>query len=202
VRALIPRLCAIGVTACGGATSQPERPSIANTAEGTPRRAVDARICTSLPSEVEPIAVAELEREVTPRDTPTARTLLLGPWTGHTFLLDGELGQPGSQPQRSDYEAWCFDVDGRVSKGPIPRGTDDMPDDAPECKPRSRSYAIRRDDEAGGLLVLEETMRGGCPDSAGFYEPYVHPYQVSRLDEQFLVLIDGVTGRVGGYRRR
>ncbi len=196
---LLRCLYVVGIGACGGAGSRTERPSIANTVERTPRRAANTTICKSSPTGVEPITAAELERAVTPPDDAAARTLLLGPWTGHAFALDGPIGQPGSNPEPGTADARCFDVDGHAS---VRADADHSARDGGDCKPRSRTYRIRRDEEAGDELVLEERLSGGCPDDAGYDRPYVHPYYVSRLDERFLVLVDGVTGNVTGYRRR
>lgn len=184
-----------GLAACGGAPPLLASPPT-DTRAAT--RTVESQ-CTRRVTPTEPLSRKELEHEAAPSDAAAAHDQLLGVWDGHAFSLDGELGEPGRDPEAEDVRTVCFDAGGRLTS---PESREVEPAPRPGCVPRSRTYSVRREEEAGNLLVLEVRLTGGCPGDAGYTEPYLSLYYVHRLDDRFLVLIDGVTAEVSGYRRR
>lgn len=141
----------------------------------------------------EPLSREELELKAAPEPVEEARALLVGTWDGYHFMLDNELGHSSAPPRPDGFITGCF-ASGRVT----------LPHEAtkPGCGPRTRTYTLVREPDGGNALTLYVERRGGCPNDAGFHQPYRSPYYVHRLDDKVLVLIDGVTGGVTGYRRR
>jgi len=171
--------------------------------------------CALRTTPVPPLSREELELETAPAEDEAAQALLVGIWDGHAYLLDGELGQPGSNPEPAGAETACF-----VAHGPVRMLADDREDgvvtqlvdedeateDAPApptgCTPRSRTYTLRREPQAANQLWLRVRSTGGCPGDASYAAPYTHVFNVHRLDDRFLVVSSGATGAVTAYRRR
>lgn len=186
---MVGRCAVLVLAACGsGAPSLPTNTAIgaANTSPVTN--------CTQPTRAREPLPRVELELRATPGDIDTLRARLPGVWDGHAFDIDGELGQPGVTPRAGDAEVACFDPSGTLEY--VRTSADST------CSPRTRRYSLERDDDTGGELVLRVDVGGGCPGDAGYETPYRRLYDVSRLDDRVLVLVDGSTAAVTAYRRR
>lgn len=180
-------------TACGAPSAAPTMP--ANRNASVPAGPSEPGCTRGAPRP--PLLAADLELKAVPAVDSEARALLLGTWEGHAFSVDGEFGTPGLTPEPGAPVLACFDAPNRLV---MSAGSDTEMTDG--CVPRSKTYEVRREPDAGNELVVYIERSGGCPEDAGFKTPYRSPYRVHRLDERFLVLVDGVTGAVTGYRRR
>jgi hypothetical protein len=189
----------LGLIACGGAP--PAAPGASSGISASPPP-VEPHVCASPRTPVTALARAELEQVALPADPRAAEQRLAGIWDGHLFDLGvDELEQPGSQPSAQSAETLCFDHDGELTKL-APPSTDDDGEPVQTCVVRSRTYSLQQDPDGSPGLELRVVSSGGCPGDASFGGSYTSAYYIRRLDDRFLVLIDGSTGVVSGYRRR
>lgn len=148
---------------------------------------------TAAPAEGPPepfpaVTRAELASSVVPGSEAEARRLLVGRWHGHLYEEEssGTAGADARVEEILDLRA-----DGTYTRR------------AARCRPSGRygHYSVDRD--ADETLVLElapgHTCSGrpACADECSA----THPKDLRRLDGGLLVLVDGMTGAVWGYRR-
>jgi hypothetical protein len=126
-----------------------------------------------------PIPREEIARKVVPETAELARAAIAGTWEGRRYAYDSERGFAGV-PGDSDVFRLELGANGEYLR----RGACD----------HGGVYQI--DHEHGDLAITLDrrwTCRG--PD------PYAYPSYIHRLDEDFLVLIDGMTAGVSAFRR-
>lgn len=214
-----PPIVIVILTACANRAPRPAEP-VAVAPSSAPAREPQ---CVLPTAPVAPLSQRDLEHEATPADDGVANDLLVGIWDGHAYDLDGELGQPGSDPRPAQPVSACFSARGLLATladtpehGPVAHllaGDDDDDEDdnndnhgesapRPGCTPRSRTYTLRREPQAGNQLWLTIRTTGGCPGDASYASPYEHVFNVHRLDERVLVVSSGATAAVTAYRRR
>jgi hypothetical protein len=189
----------LGLIACGGAP--PAAPGATNASSASPPP-VEPHVCATPRTPVTALARAELLQVALPADPRAAEQQLVGIWDGHVFDLGvDELEQPGSKPSAQSAETLCFDQDGQLTKL-APANANDDGEPAKACVVKSRTYSLQQDPDGASGLELRIVSSGGCPGDASFGGSYTSANYIRRLDDRFLVLIDGSTGVVSGYRRR
>lgn len=134
------------------------------------------------------ITRAELASSVVPGSLDEARRLLVGRWHGHWYEEETS-GAAGADARRE--EILDLRADGMYTRH------------AERCRPSGRygRYSVDRDPDE--TLVLELAPGHTCSGRPACGDECTGslPKYLRRLDAGLLVLVDGMTGAVWGYRR-
>ncbi len=169
---LVVHAALVALVACGASTRE------------TPRQITPAPAAPRSPDPVEPIPREELRLSHVPSGDEIA-ILARGRWIGRTYDYDGDSEDFAGEAGEGTREVLELAPLGRLRRGDCVGSWEIVPGGGGE------SFTA----ESGAELWL--TLDGGCPDE----QVRMRVFHVHRLDDGMLVLIDGSTANVIGYRR-